>query len=191
MSNKNKDSWASKLLNAPKSRPVATNNSDSDGSTIKFSNTYTLWSHDINSKNWKISGYKKICNFNDVSSFWRIINNFHKLNVKFFHFFIMKEGIQPIWEHPPNRMGGVCSFKLELNNFSPVWEDFSMRFVCGILSNDHDDINGISISPKNNWAIIKVWNKNSDNDLSLTLSRDLLNKYAKLGVRYKKHIPEY
>jgi len=54
-----------------------------------------------------------------------------------------------------------------------------------------DDINGISFTPKNNWAIIKIWNKDKNNDLTKLLHRDLLNKYKKVSIQYKKNEPEY
>lgn len=166
-------------------------NTPSDGSDIKLHCKFTLWCHDIHNKNWNINGYKNICTFNDISSFWRIFNNFNKYGIKFNHFFVMREGVQPIWEHPINRNGGVCSFKIELNSYEHIWEDLNMRMMCGILTDNSKDINGISISPKNNWAIIKIWNKDSNNDLSICLSNNILERYSKYSIRYKPNAPEY
>ncbi len=103
----------------------------------------------------------------------------------------MKNGIEPIWEHDANRNGGVCSFRIELNNFEKLWEELNIRMVSGTLSKDSEDITGLSISPKNSWAIIKIWNKNSNNDLSTTLPKDIIDKYGKFGIRYKPNSPEY
>lgn len=166
-------------------------NDISDGSNIKLTNSYTLWNHNIFNKDWNISGYNRICEFDNVSSFWRIYNNFLKLGLKFNHFFVMKNDIQPTWEHHDNRNGGVCSFKLELTNFYQFWEEITLLMLCGKLSNVENDINGISFSPKNNWAIIKIWNKDSKNDLTKTLNDDILKKYSKFSIRYKPNNPEY
>jgi hypothetical protein len=103
----------------------------------------------------------------------------------------MKGSIEPTWEHVENRHGGMCSFKIELNKSPIMFEDFCSKMVTGILNNDPDDINGVSVSPKNNWAIVKIWNKSSKNDLSKTLKKDILDKYSELGVRYKPNSPEY
>lgn len=168
-----------------------TSNNCNDGSDILLNNKFTLWSHDIHNKNWSINGYKNICTFGDVSSFWKILNNFNKYGVKFNHFFVMKENIHPIWEHPINRNGGVCSLRVDLNSFESIWEDLNINMVCGKLTDNSDDINGLSISPKNNWAIIKIWNKDSNNDLSMCLSKNLLDKYSKYSIRYKPNSPEY
>ena len=161
------------------------------GKNILIGHKYTLWCHDINNKNWNISGYKKLVVFNNVSSFWQIINNFSKIGIKFNHFFLMKDDIEPTWEHEENRKGGVCSFKIELNKSPDVFQHLCIHMVCGLLTEKYDDINGISMSPKNNWAIIKIWNKDSKNDLSKNLLKDILDKYSHLGIRYKTNIPEY
>ena len=63
--------------------------------------------------------------------------------------------------------------------------------ICNILTNNDDDINGISISPTNNWYIIQIWNKDNKNDLSKTLSEEVLTKYINLSIKYKANEPEY
>ncbi len=167
------------------------------GQDVKFSNSYTLWMHDINNKEWGIESYKKLCKIDNVSDFWKLFNNFDKLwgsdekFSRYAHYFFMKEGIEPIWEHETNRNGGMCSFKLEINDSLPVWTDLIMRFVCDNLNKEPTDINGISISPKNSWAIIKIWNRENKNDLSKTLDHDILKKYGNLSIKYKSNSPEY
>jgi hypothetical protein len=164
-----------------------------DGSNIYFSGKYTLWCHDINNKDWGLKSYKKLFEINSVSDFWRVMNNFNKLGIKFNHFFLMKGEVKPIWEHEDNRNGGVCSFKIELNKSAEIFSDLCVKMVCDMLTTttNFNDINGISISPKNTWAIVKIWNKNSENDLSVTLSPEIITKYSELGIRYKPNAPEY
>lgn len=162
-----------------------------NGSDILLPNTYILWSHDIHNKNWDIKSYKKLFTVKTVSDFWKLFNNFHKFSIKFIHFFLMKEGVEPVWEHPMNRGGGVCSFKIEINNVLQLWEYINVMMMCGKLSTDSGDINGVSISPKNNWAILKVWNRDSSNDLTQTMHPDILKKYKHLSVKYKSNSPEY
>jgi hypothetical protein len=127
----------------------------------------------------------------NVADFWKVFNNFKVLGMKFMHFFLMKDGVEPLWEHPQNRNGGVCSFKIELDGADDVWQNLCCKMVCDILNNQPDDINGISISPKNSWAIIKIWNKDSKNDLSTTLASDVIQKYESLSIKYREHTPEY
>ena len=162
-----------------------------NGSQIKLKYKYNLWSHDIYNKNWNIDSYNKICQIDNISDFWKLFNNFNKMNIRVMHFFFMKEGTEPVWEHESNRSGGVCSFKIEINKALSLWEDLNSRMACNCLTNDAFDINGISISPKNNWAILKIWNRNKENDLSIMLSKEVLEKYANLSIKYKNNEPEY
>ena len=164
---------------------------EQEDTSPKLSNIYNLWIHDIYDRDWSINGYKNIYQIETVGQFWKIFNNFQKLGLKFTHFFLMKKNIEPTWEHEQNRDGGVCSLKIELDNAISVYEDLCIRMMCGTLNNEPSDINGISISPKNTWAIIKIWNKDNKNDLSLTIADDLLAKYEKLSIKYKSNEPEY
>jgi hypothetical protein len=69
------------------------------GSDLSLNNTsYTLWCHEIYEKDWSINGYRNLCTINNVSRFWRLFNNFHKLGMKFNQYFFMKNDITPIWE---------------------------------------------------------------------------------------------
>lgn len=162
-----------------------------NGQNIKLSNMWTLWSHDLYNKDWEITSYKNLFRIKSVSDFWKVINNFHKLGIKSRHFFLMRGTIQPIWEDESNKYGGVCSFRIEINKCKDVVEYLSCKMVCRELNDDFTDITGLSFSPKNNWAIIKIWNKNSKNDLSKTLNKDILEKYSEISIKYKPNEPEY
>lgn len=163
-----------------------------DGSDIKLPYTYILWSHAINDNNWTLSSYKKLCTIRSVSDFWRLFNNFKKIGWKYMHFFFMKSGIEPMWEHPSNRTGGICSFRIPLDdNALAIWENLNVQWVCQQLSTMEDDINGISINPKNNWALIKIWNADSSNNLMNTLCPNIIETYKDLSIQYKANKPEY
>jgi hypothetical protein len=200
---KSGNTWADKLKSPPKKQlpvnkefkntneVIKKENNKDNGFDIKLGSKYILWSHDISERNWSIDSYKKICTIETVSEFWRLFNNFIKLGMKFMHFFLMKDGINPTWEDPCNRNGGVCSFKVETTNAPIMWEDLNIKMVLEILSKNKGDINGLSISPKNTWTIVKIWNKNSINDLSKSLNDDILEKYRKYSIKYRPNAPEY
>jgi len=44
---------------------------------------------------------------------------------------------------------------------------------------------------KNNYAIIKIWNKDKTNDLSQTMNPEILKSYEELSIKYKSNDPEY
>ena len=118
------------------------------GENIKLLNNI-LWCHDLVSRDWTIKGYKKLCEINNVSSFWRLFNNFKKIGWKRYHFYFMREGSLPLWEENIN--GGIfiiCDVDLQL------WEETGLYYVSGVLG---ENINGISINLKDDKLLIKIW----------------------------------
>lgn len=169
-------------------------NINGNGNNISLPCSYVLWCHNIHDNDWSLNGYTNLCTIRTVSDFWKLFNNIDKLGYKVNNFFLMKEGTDPTWEHENNRNGGICSFRTNSDFSLKLYEDLCSRLMCNILTNnidDMDDINGISFSPKNNWAIIKIWNKNKANDLSLTLNQNILTRYRDNSIKYKSNEPEY
>ena len=74
--------------------------------------------------------------------------------------FIMRDGIKPMWEDPKNRKGGCFSYKINNKSVSSVWKNLSYSLVGESLTenlNVRPCINGITISPKKNFCIVKIW----------------------------------
>lgn len=161
------------------------------GDKLSLQNNYVLWCHDIYNKDWTLAGYVKLCTVKTVADFWKLFNNLDKLGYKLNNFFLMKEGTDPIWEHENNRGGGICSFRIDMDSSLQMYEDLCSRMICNLLTNNMDDINGISFGPKNNWAIIKIWNKDKVNDLSKTLDAYILDTYKDTSIKYKENEPEF
>src|SRR3990172_9219000 len=192
----NKLSWADRVKQ-PSSNTSKNPNSEGNiffgdpGKDIKLSSKYVLWTHDLFKNDWSINSYKKLCTIDNVSSFWKLFNNFNKLGFRHMHFFFMKEGIDPIWEHDMNRNGGICSFKIDIESSLDIWELLGTLIVCDNITDNPQDINGLSISPKNSWALVKIWNKDKNNDLTDKLPKELTSKYPEISVIYKPNEPEY
>nr|QBK88907.1 MAG: translation initiation factor 4E [Mimivirus LCMiAC01] len=165
----------------------------SDGSNLELSSKYILWSHDVYTKDWNINSYKKMCTICTVADFWKVFFTFKekKLDTKFTHYFLMKENVEPIWEHPTNRNGGICSFRIEYVRSIKLWKKICAMMVWNVLVNDMDDITGASYSPKNNWAIIKIWNGDCSNDISSMISKNMKQDYPDISIKYKINEPEY
>ena len=172
------------------------NNSDPKNMILK--SKWTLWVHSTRDRNWNIDSYQDIYEFETVDDVLKIAINFKHLGIKHQHFFIMRSGIKPIWEDINNREGCTCSFRTEIeyvghNDSIPMielWEYLMYSILGETLLDDNSIINGLSLTPKNNWAIIKIWNKNN-NDLTEILKKKLEHKFNNLSVKYKLNIPEY
>jgi len=130
-----------------------------------LNNNWVIWYHD-NNNDWTINGYKKIYEITTIEDFWEIylrLNNYILLKGQFF---LMKKGIEPIWENEENVKGCCWSYKINKNDSFMSWLYLSIN-ICGeIITKDHkniDSINGISLSPKKNFCIIKIWNNDRTN----------------------------
>ena len=164
----------------------------------KFHNTWQFWYHH-HRKNWKLSGYQKIFKITTIGEFWDLYNNFDAIGGLFSqHFFIMRDGITPLWEDKQNSTGGAWSFKVNTYDAAELWLKLSGH-VLGESLLDEDmvrkhnippcDINGLSICvKKENVTIIKIWNRSTRHKSIKLLPSGLTKKY---NVIYKEHCPEY
>lgn len=156
----------------------------------KFDNEWNIWYHNIKT-DWTINGFKKIYNIKTIKDYWKLYNNWDKLyyiNSK--HFFIMKNNILPIWEEPMNKSGGCWSFKVNENIAQKLWDDLSMYLVTENLSSIKDDIVGLSSClKKNNYTVIKIWNRNSQNNNIDLLAKPILDKWGR-DIIYIAHMPD-
>lgn len=148
----------------------------------KLSNTFKVWKHIIKN-DWSINGYKCIYTFNDGIQFWQLYNNWNKLGTILDKpLFLMKDNVQPIWEDENNINGGCWSFKIFNNQAEELWEELSTLFVTNKLLNDtniDDEILGLSISiKKNNYIVIKIWNRNNENNSIININKNILNKWG-------------
>lgn len=151
-----------------------------------LSSSWTLWYHHPECNDWTLSSYKKIVDFQTVEEFWTI---WEHLEEKYFFlgmFFIMRNGIKPTWEDTANIGGGCWSFKVGKKLVYTTWVELAMALVGNTLQNTTCDslliLNGISISPKKGFSIIKVWNNLSQYKNSDLLSNKISNIVLNDGI---------
>ena len=73
--------------------------------------------------------------------------------------FVMKKGIKPTWEDDANRDGGCFSYKINNKSVINVWTNLTYSLMGEELSENEglrENVNGITISPKKNFCIIKI-----------------------------------
>lgn len=155
-----------------------------------FKHKWNLWFHNIRDV-WTIEGYKKIYSIETIREYWKLYNNWDKIGtINNKHFFLMREGISPIWEDEKNKNGGCWSFKITESNSQELWNDLSKYLITDSLSSVEDDIVGISAClKKNNFSVIKIWNINSSNNNINLLNKEILDKWG-MDIIYIAHMPE-
>jgi len=146
-----------------------------------FDDIWTLYFHDPFDVDWTTSSYVRLA---DVSSSRDLKAIEYVLADKVAHgmFFLMREHVFPCWDDRYNIDGGCVSLKVPKNSVAGVWAG-----LCGLMvrermvSSDrsrneemsgssggsecdesevcHDAsvVNGLSVSPKSYYSIVKVW----------------------------------
>jgi len=123
---------------------------------------WKLWYHSINDTNWNKNSYQDIYNINNLFDYKYVMEIFKQDHYQNGMFFCMRDGIFPNWEDPDNRNGGCLSFKVSSVNILEEWNNLLLKCITdNILSDNNNEINGISISPKKEFNIIKIWFRDS------------------------------
>ena len=156
----------------------------------KLNSKWVLWYHCPDDKNWDIKSYKNIFEFDTVEDFWVLNNNIKSIHIQYGMFFIIREGIEPIWEDSKNRDGGCWSFKLSKKDTFKAWLELSVALIGETIYKNTEnimDINGISISPKKNFSILKIWNSDKKKKNIEELDISIQNLEPNTSI-YKSHI---
>jgi hypothetical protein len=157
----------------------------------KFQNKWYIWIHEVDSKDWSSKSYKIIHTIDNISDFWQFFNNTHNLNQWKYNFFVMKGTSHPTWEHSTNRNGGTCSIRIDISQSVDILEQLAILLVNESLTEEINDINGISFAAKGNWCVIKIWNRDNKNNISNQMPSYLRKIYPAISIKYKENIPEY
>tara|TARA_B110000908_G_C10190204_1_gene420102 strand:+ start:854 stop:1360 length:507 start_codon:yes stop_codon:yes gene_type:complete len=137
----------------------------SEGDKINLhllSDKWVLFAHLPHDTNWSLKSYKKLQTFKIVEDILNVYNVLPEALVKNCMLFLMKEGIGPNWEDKHNKNGGCFSFKIETEKIPRIWKEISFLLMGSTLSEEEDllhHINGITISPKKSFHILKIWLK--------------------------------
>ena len=159
----------------------------------KLPDKWNLYYHLPFDKTWDVSSYKLIMGgIGAVEQLIGINEVMPNEVIRSCMLFVMKEGIMPLWEDVQNRTGGAFSYKVANKSVPLVWRHL-LYLLCGgtlMVNPAHRTrVNGISVSPKKGFCIIKIWLKDcslQDPEFVATIP-DL----TKEGCLFKKHEPEF
>jgi hypothetical protein len=152
-------------------------------------NKWVLWYHSLKNKSWDNKSYIKVIEIKSLYDY-KLLEEIMRINhLQNGMFFLMKNDIFPTWEDPKNRMGGCISFKYD-NNILNEWLKILLVSITDDLSEYNNEINGLSISPKKEFNIIKVWIKDDKKDYRILIKE--YEPFMKLDkCIYKKHDLSY
>jgi hypothetical protein len=154
---------------------------------MELSQKWILWYHDPNNSDYSLESYIRISEITTVEDFWTIVEAISSEAWNSGMFFLMRDGYRPLWDAPENDKGGAWSKKVDASETFNVFVDCMVHSIAGkFLTKNNDTVVGITLSPKGNFHIIKIWNN------STTISdRKLFSPTLrmKLGddIAYKAH----
>ena len=171
------------------SKMVAPNSCKTEPSVHKLYDNWTLWAHLPHDVDWTVKSYKQIITFDTVEAIITISETLPEKMVSNCMLFLMRKGILPMWEDPKNCKGGCFSYKVSNKNVAAVWKSLSYILVGESLTEDkglRKHITGITISPKKNFCIIKIWIANCDYQNPSIITE--LPSITPHGCLFKKHL---
>ena len=150
---------------------------------------WTLWYHKSDDTDWSLQSYIKLASFSSIEEFSIVYNSLEAVHVQNAMLFLMRDKIPPIWESDENKDGGCFSFKIYRQDIYEAWNELSSMLIGeGILKDkiNFSCVNGISISPKKTFSIIKIWLKNNENNEASKFHE--ISKFNFQDAIYKKHV---
>ena len=157
-----------------------------------LSDKWVLWAHLPHDTDWTLKSYINIVEFETVEEVIAVINTIPQTMINNCMLFVMKEGINPTWEDKRNSKGGCFSFKIMNKQVCSVWNDLLKVVAGNTISSDEDfvnNVNGITISPKKSFYIMKIWMSGTDKQNPKSINP--INGLNSHGCLFKKHNPEY
>ncbi len=154
----------------------------------ELNTSWTLWFHKFDDEKWDLESYSRLCSFNTIEEFVVVLQLLKPIHIQNGMLFLMREGIQPLWESDDNKDGGCFSFKIYKQELHEAWMVLTTKLVNESILKDTEQynlINGISISPKKSYSIIKLWLRGETvNDIKDLNSIPILEASTPI---YKKH----
>ena len=128
---------------------------------IFFNDTWKLFFHDPSDSDWTMESYVALGVISNTDDFWAATNTIAP-HIASGMFFLMREHVFPCWDDTYNIDGGCYSVRVPRANARDAMIDMMIATLGEtLLSEEHrskwDMINGISISPKNAFNVIKIW----------------------------------
>lgn len=127
-----------------------------------FDDVWTAYFHNSDDQDWTLGSYANLGPISCVRDYWHIFNVIEP-HLTDGMFFVHRDGIQPCWDDIGHRDGGCVSVKVPREHTGQEFALLTRRLIGETLlggpdaDSMHRQITGISVSPKRQFCIVKVW----------------------------------
>jgi hypothetical protein len=123
---------------------------------------WTLYFHSPEETKWTLNTFISLGAMKNWREFWNIINTLKEDSLSDGMFFMMRDPSPPLWESHHHIRGGCYSFRCQKKDAAEIYLNHIIASMLGSLTaHPENRINGISISPKRGFNIVKVWNNDA------------------------------
>jgi len=127
---------------------------------MNIQNRWNVYTHSTIDNNWNNESYNKIFTIDNLFDLNIIMNSTSKLFFEKNMIFIMRDNIFPTWEDKSNCNGCTASFKVNNKDSTRIFNSILSSFIGENIHKNienYNNINGLSIIPKKNFSILKLW----------------------------------
>jgi hypothetical protein len=123
------------------------------------SGSWTLYIHASDDTKWNLASFTKVGTVSTWRDFWSLMEGLRQETIADGMFFMMHDPIPPLWENHQNIRGGSYSIRIQKRDASEIYVTYAIAAMMQNMAKDpSNNINGISISPKKGFNILKLWN---------------------------------
>lgn len=159
-------------------------------SLTKLNNSWNFYLHLHDNNDWSIDSYIKIVEFDNVEHAILLNDEINYDLIKKSMMFVMKDKVKPMWEDEHNKDGGCFSFKIANKDVEKVWKQVYYSLIGQSITSEqshYESINGITLSPKKKFCILKIWMKDCGLDDPKIFVK--MNNLKCDGCIFKRHRP--
>ena len=124
-------------------------------SVNRLNSRWILWFHNNTNNDWTIKGYEKLVEIETIEEFWTVFNTIKDFTNGMF--FLMREGCLPIWESYRKKIHFI-KYRADRRSYLERWTTLAKGCIGETITNEPENVVGLSISLKFKSLIIKVWN---------------------------------
>ena len=122
--------------------------------------TWALWAHFPRNNNWNDTSSSLVTEITTAEEIIALNDLLPTDVTTKGMLFLMRKNVAPLYEDPVNANGGAFSYRVTNADVPSTWRQVTYALVGETLSTNPDivpTITGVTISPKKNFCIIKIW----------------------------------
>lgn len=149
---------------------------------------WTLYFHSPAEKRWSIDTFHKLGSVSTWAEYWGLVNALEDAKWTRGMFFWMTGNIPPLWENFQNIKGGSYSMCISESESIDIFHRYTIGCMLKAVTSGDDQIQGITISPKKGFQVIKIWNKDSSRFNKAAGVAVLDRRINASEIRYVPHV---